>query len=415
MKFLKKSILGLSLLAFSYACSDDNDSNSSNYSPVEESGVIDTLSVTQIRGYYKQFLDEMSPYLGSIDINSELSKVVYPVAYTTVKYAAVDPFGKTRTLSGMVGYPVLPDSAKNKSLEVASLQHGTLSYGSQAPSRRTFTDLNILRDVLMLVVPSFEKGYILAMPDYFGYGLDEANLHYYQHRPTLAQASRALIESLPAYAKEKSLTVNTDTLFLMGYSEGGFATVATLKSFSENNSSFKNFVTIAGAGPYDEKETAIQIVQQAKGDSPRFTASYAWVVLSYNHVYKINSVLDSLFQQAIVSEVKKYIDNNNIMQTEALPSAPSKVFSPTLVRNLLDGTDKNFIAAFEDNDISNFMAKGSIDFVHGSADTWVPTFNTDTIYARMQRRGIPVTKTIVPGATHATAYPFFALKALSRF
>lgn len=415
MKLLKKSILAFVLLAFSYACSNEDNSSSIDYSPVQENSVVDTLHVVQIRSYYKQFLVQMTPFVGSIDVDKELSKVVYDVAYTTVKYSAVDPFGKTRILSGLVGYPVLPDSVKDKPLEIASLQHGTLTYADQAPSKETFKNINILRDVLMLVVPSFDKGYILAMPDYFGYGLDEANLHYYQHRLTLAQASRDLIESLPSYARTKSLTVNTDTLFLMGYSEGGFATIATLKSFSENNSLFKDFVTIAGAGPYDEKETAMQIIQKSKGDSPKFTASYAWVLLSYNHVYRLYRSLDSLYQESVVSEMQKYVTNNNIMQTDSLPSAPSQVFSSAIVKQLLDGSDKGLVAAFDDNDISNFKAKGSIDFVHGSADTWVPPFNTDTTYARMQIQGVPVTKTIIPGATHATAYPFFALKALSRF
>lgn len=419
MKIFLTYFFCLSLLVSSYACSDDNNDNKANnsFSPAYETLVIDTLKAEEIKGYYKTFLEQTKGFSG-VDADAELAKIKYDVVFTAVKYQGVDPFGKTRTLSGLVGYPILPASKTKKvekALRVASIQHGTLFSESQAPSKSSFKAVNPIRDILTIVIPAHENGYVLVMPDYFGYGADEAEAHYYEHRPTLAAASRDLINAIPEYAAKKSLKINTDKLFLLGYSEGGFATMSTLKSFSENASQYKDFVTVAGAGAYDKEVTATRIVGQKTGDSPTFTASYAWVLLTYNSAYKIDRDLDKLFQPAVLPEIKGYVGNDLIMQTQTLPLEPVNVFLADFAKGLVDKTDKPYMEALRDNNVSDFDAKGSLDLIHGSADTWVPTYNTDSAYVRLQKRGIKVEKTIVPNGTHSSTYPFFAIKALSKF
>lgn len=418
MKFLLKPLFCLSLVISSYACSDDDNNNKPTICPgplAEEIMVIDTLKVEEIKGYYKTFLEQTKGFSG-LDAEAELAKVKYDVVFTSIKYQGVDPFGKVRTLSGLVGYPILPATKVKveKELRIASIQHGTIALESQAPSKSTFEVVNPIRDILTLVIPAHESGYVVVMPDYFGYGTDEAQAHYYEHRPTLAAASKGLIDVIPEYAGYKGLKVNTDKLFLLGYSEGGFATMSTLKSFSEQASQFKDFVTVAGAGAYDKEITATRIVGQKTGDSPTFTASYAWVLLSYNSAYKINRDLDKLFQPAVLPEIKGYVGNDRIMQSQTLPSEPVNVFLPAFAQGLVDKTDKPYMEALKDNNVSDFAVKGSLDLIHGSADTWVPTYNTDSAYVRLQKRGVKVEKTIVPNGTHATTYPFFVIKALNK-
>lgn len=415
MKFFKNTILILSLLILTYACSDDNDHstiiNKSNTIPTR---VVDTLSVDQIKQYYTHYLTQMQALVPTINIEAELAKVKYPVAFKTIQYTGTDPFGRQKILSGLVGYPILSDEEKDKPLEIASLQHGTLTSASQAPSLNTLTQINTVRDILMLVLPSLDKGYILTMPDYFGYGSDQHNLHYYEHRSSLAQATRGMIETMPTFAQQESLTINTDTLYLLGYSEGGFATISTLKSFSENPSTFRNYVTIAGAGAYDKVKTATDIVKQVIGADVKFIASYSWVLLTYNNVYKLNRPLKELFQEEVITKLQNYLDNNKIMTALDLPTQPIKVFSQAFARHLADKTDVDFINILKDNTVSNFDAKGSVSLIHGSDDAWVPTFNTDTIYAHLLQRGVDVKKTIIPQGTHATTYAFFALEALNK-
>lgn len=415
MKFIKNFILLLSVLIFSYACTDDDNNPSTlTNTNVVEKNIIGTITVDQIKQFYKIYLTQMKVIVPYINIEAELAKVKYDVMFASVQYLSTDPFGKQRVVSGLIGYPVLPKEDSTKSLNIASLQHGTLTYPEQAPSNETLKDINSVRDILMLVLPSLDKGYILAMPDYFGYGIDQNNLHYYEHRATLASATRKLIELIPSYAKSKSLSVNNDKLYLLGYSEGGFATMSTLKSFSDNSYPFTDFVTIAGSGAYDKVQTATNIVQQTTGDDPKFIASYSWVLLTYNNVYKINRPLNELFQPEVVPVLEKYIDNNSIMTMSGIPTQPNNVFSQTFAKNLADKSDQEFMKVLSDNSVSDFDAKGTVALVYGTADTWVPPFNTDSTYVRFKRRGVDVMKTTVMGGTHATTYAFFAYIALTR-
>ncbi|MEN9917966.1 MAG: hypothetical protein RL662_402 [Bacteroidota bacterium] len=412
MNFLLKSIFFLSLLTSSYACRDDNE-NTVYQAPIEER-VIDTLTVEEIKVHYKKFL-EITKSLSAVNIEAELAKIKYDVVFTTVKYSGEDPLGNKRTLSGLVGYPLLPTTSQEKKLRVASIQHGTLFSESQAPSKNNFKSINEIRDILTLVIPAHENGHIVVMPDYFGYGSDEAAPHYYEHRASLATASRGLIELMTPYTAQRKLMLSYDKLYLLGYSEGGFATMSTLKSFSENNSNFKDIITVSGAGAYDKEMTASRIVAEEEGDSPTFTASYSWVLLTYNAAYKINRSLDKLFEPAVLDEIKTYVGNDLIMQTQTLLPDPVKVFTREFSKGLINKTDTAYINAVRDNNVSDFDVKGSLDLVHGSADTWVPTYNTDSTYVRLKRRNINVEKTIVDGGTHASSYAVFAIKSLSKF
>lgn len=399
----------LSFLLF-ISCSDDDDDN--NFvSPYKDASIIDTVSVETIKQLYTGILQAEGTQADQI--TAVLAKIKYDVVLAKVEYKAVDPFGVEKTLSGLVAYPVLKDAEKNKNLSVVSIQHGTLTLATQAPTSINKAKL-VARDGLGLISASHENGYMSVQADYFGYGTDVNNLHYYEHAESLAESVRKLIESAPAYATKQSLTLSYDKLFLFGYSEGGGATISTLKSFSEKGSSFKDYVTVAGAGAYDKPATAKYIIQQTTGDSPQFSASYAWVGLTYNRVYKINRELDKLFDPLVVPEISKYVDNNNIMTTQALPAAPAEVFNANFTAGMLDGSDKEFIAAFEANNISDFQAKGSINLVYGTNDTWVPPFNTVTLAENLTKRGISSTVTAFEGGTHSSTYVVFAIVASTK-
>ena len=374
---------------------------------------IRTIKAGDIRKSYKDYAIKYMKVSDSV-ANAELAKIKYDITFSKVRYEATDPFGKVKTLSALIGYPNLPDNEKEKPLTIVSIQHGTLFSESGAPSLNTFRDAGAMRDALTFIPPAHRNGYIVVVPDYFGYGNDEKNIHYYETRSSLAEATRKLIEAIPSFAKEKSLQVDTTKLYLFGYSEGGFATMSTLKSFSDNPSSFKDIITVAGAGAYDKVATATHVVQQTEGDSPNFTASYLWVTLSYNKVYGINRDLNRLVQPDMVSVVNKYIGTDKIMQSQKIPSAPSKAFSPEFVKGIVDRTDGEFMKALEDNNVSDFNALGKVELVHGTKDTWVPTFNTDLAFTRLQRRGVDVSKYLYNGGTHSTTYSIFVLKALGK-
>lgn len=383
----------------------------SQSSLIKSEKTIKTIKADVIRENYRQYLKNRLKVSDSV-LTDELRKIKYDITFTKVTYEAIDPFGETKILSGLIGYPVLPAEERDKQLSIVSIQHGTLFAESDTPSFNKFKDTTTLKDALSLIPPTHENGYIIVVPDYFGYGADEKDMHYYEVRSSLAEATRKLIEAVPSFAQDKSLHINPTKLFLFGYSEGGFATMSTLKSFSENPDNFTDIVTVAGAGAYDKVETATHVIQQTSGDSPNFTASYLWVLLTYDKVYNINRNLSQLVQPEMEPVVKKYAETDKIMQAQKIPSVPSKAFNPTFVKGITEKTDEAFIKALVDNDVSDFEAKGTVVLVHGTKDTWVPTFNTELAYDRLQKREVNVSTHYFEGGTHSTTYPIFVLKAL---
>ncbi len=251
------------LFVFSISCE-----SASKPSLIKSEKNVRTIKADDIKKSYKEYAINYLKVSES-RVNEELAKIKYDITFCKVTYEAVDPSGNTKILSGLIGYPNLPDNEKEKPLTIVSVQHGTLFSESEAPSFNTFKDAGTLRDALTLIPPAHENGYIIVVPDYFGYGSDEKDIHYYEVRPSLAEAARKLIEAIPSFTKDKSLHTDTSRLFLFGYSEGGFATMSTLKSFSENRSNFTDIITVAGgAGAYDKVATATHVIQQTTGDSP---------------------------------------------------------------------------------------------------------------------------------------------------
>jgi fermentation-respiration switch protein FrsA (DUF1100 family) len=102
------------------------------------------------------------------------------------------------------------------------------------------------------------------------------------------------------------------------------------------------------------------------------------------------------------------------MQSNKIPSAPSNAFNPAFVEGIVKQTDKAYMNALNDNNVSDFNAIGSVELVHGTNDTWVPTFNTDSAFIRLQHRGVNVNKYLYEGGTHSSTYPVFVLRALRK-
>ncbi|MDU1906154.1 MAG: hypothetical protein E6772_15390 [Dysgonomonas sp.] len=384
----------ITMLAFFYSCSDDDDS-AIDLEGVENIRTIDTLRVDDMRKNYQTLLS----YLGTPDdeVVTMVNRFKYDVVLTVISYKVKDPFGNLRTLSGVVSYPVLPDSEKSKKLRIYSFLHGTIASNDESLSSLGGNDM--LGEPI-IYFSAHEKGYIGVFPDYFGYGVDKDNMHYYGHGKTLAAASRGMIDAIPTYTKQRSLNLDFDKLYISGYSEGAVAALSTLKNYSEKSSRFKDFVTIGGAGAYDTKQTFSSILEQTEGTTEH-VASYAWIMMAYNKVYNINRDYAEIFKPEYVDVLKKHDGKNSIFESmDALPTIPSDLFLPDFTNGIINEGEKDFIKALEDNNVSDFDAKGSIYLIHGDQDSWVPPFNTDLAYDRLKARGVNVEKRVVEGGTH---------------
>ena len=105
-----------------------------------------------------------------------------------------------------------------------SWQHGTTADDYWVPS-------NIYSDNNIIGVVGASHGYIVTMSDFIGLG-DGVGFHNYVHAKTEASSTIDLILFGKEFAYDKGVMPNNQ-LFLFGYSQGGHATMATVRELQK--------------------------------------------------------------------------------------------------------------------------------------------------------------------------------------
>jgi len=169
----------------------------------------------------------------------------YDVTSYRLTYMTTDKNGMPVKASGLVSVPIKPVVVASP---VLSYQHATTFHDDQAPSRK----VEAVEPPLVLA----SLGYIVVSPDYVGFGASKGVEHPYL---TATPAARAVIDMLAAAQKWRLREGVADNgqLFLAGYSEGGYATMAAHRVIQQEGGALATQLQAAvpGSGPYDVQET----------------------------------------------------------------------------------------------------------------------------------------------------------------
>lgn len=210
-------------------------------------------------------------------IKLELGRyIVYDTKSAKVTYISHDFSGKAQTVTGLLVTPV-GANGKNVAAPMLSLQHPTLTLRQYSPSAQSLSlSNNELQYQIALFLAS--AGYIVVAADYPGLG-DNRDPHPYSH-PSLANSVLDLID-VSKTALPNDVTWNGQ-LYLMGFSEGGYATVVSARALQERGTPPN---AAAGLdGPYSLSQTMRNIIINS-GTS--FPAAYfvPLMVAGYSPIY----------------------------------------------------------------------------------------------------------------------------------
>ncbi len=227
----------LLMLAFLTACSDDD-------TPGEDPAVTNQYltGVTAEKHILKsEITDMVMDYAASQGINLPeilISGLLCDVDVAAITYTTTGPDGASVTASGVVAMPAGTTSYDH----LLSIQHGTLDM-EEAPS------LQLFYYEMMPVV----SGHVVVMADYLGYGVSQTadRQHPYLHARLTGTACADMIEAAREYLRSKSIAEENDALELLGYSQGGQATVATQLELESRGWTGRIRNVWAGGGPYD--------------------------------------------------------------------------------------------------------------------------------------------------------------------
>lgn len=298
----------------------------------------------------------------------------YGVTLRRVVYKTVTPDGRLINASGVVAYPLKLGGARSPLL---SFQHGTIFRDSDAPSNSASSDISLL------VIAGI--GYIILMPDYIGYAASGGEVHTYVHARGLAASIVDMLRATRQLLARESIATNGQ-LFLTGYSEGGYATLAAQKEIEQNLSGeFTLTASMPAAGPYDMSATAQYMVGLATNPYPQVVG---FTFKAYDHWHGWNR-LNTIFQSPYDTVVDTYYDGSHSSSAiaGALTTSMADLFTPAFRTDFLGSGEAAVKAGFAANDIYNWAPARPTRLFHGVDDDIVPYFNATTARDAMNTAG----------------------------
>jgi len=342
--------------------------------------------------------DEVVKSLGSLGPQIALF-VRSGVKQYRIVYKTKNTDGTEITASGGLAVPI----GLTESLPLASLQHGTIINDADAPS---YFGANSEGQIGSFLATT---GYIVAMPDYIGYGESKNLPHSYEHREGLATASLDFIRAAKEFIKDNKINWN-NSLYLSGYSEGGFATMSLFKKIEDEVPTEFNLKAVtAGSGAYNKTESFRRLVSQPSSAVPSSTNLYVWVLLTYDRIYKLNRPASSYFKEPFATAVQTNKQFANISTSLHL------TVTDAFKNGVLNGTDTPLVNAIKDNDVHDWKPTKPLKLFYGDADDLVPGFNTTTTLAAMKARGANVESKLTPGGTHGSTINDYLLGTFEFF
>jgi len=358
---------------------------------------------------------DVSPACNTIDEAGELIEATYQLSFTPAQiqpYLALfgAPLGftlthsadayqiiyKTRDKNGDLieasGAMFLPQNVET--LDLVSVQHGT------ALKRENTGSVNPLyaMDAILFAM----TGFMSVSPDYIGLGVSE-EIHPYLHAELTANAVVDMLRAARIYACENELDMS-DELFLAGYSEGGYATMATQKLIETNYSDEFQLTAVAPmSGPYDLIGSTRNLLSRETYDIPAFLA---YVVVAYNDIYEWDRLTD-IFNEPYASMLPGLYDGSQELSdvNDQLPSSLNTLFKTDFTTAFFANQEGAIQQALEDNTLLDWGPVAPVRLFHGTADSTVSIDNTFNAYHSLQANGgTSVELVTLLGANHTSGF-----------
>jgi|GEM_PF-1619157 len=324
----------------------------------------------------------------------------------TFIYYTQNAHGEKIKVSGLVTFPV-PFSEKTP-FPILSVQHPTQVERQYSPSEKQWGDPELAMPLAMAMATT---GYIVVMADYPGMGVNY-DPHPYCHE-SLAYSVIDMIRAARDKAANEDHPLNPNVewderLYLMGYSEGGYATLVSAKELQLNHAGEFQVSAVAGLdGPYSLSDTMRNLMIDADAD---FLAPYflPYVVEGYDSVYA-DQYEDLKFTEAVKESVPDYTppegstyalelrklldgshpgsDINAHMKLATPYVGPKSILTQEYLDNL-EKQDSNVYRVLEENDaFGGWVPSMPLTLFHNVDDDLVPFGNARNAYDGFVARG----------------------------
>ena len=350
----------LCLLSLTYSCEHTEDFN---HVYLQDNNLLRAYTSSNII-YNMLLLQTAYPDIASLADNISYDVRVYSISYKTTF------MGEQIIASGLVS---IPD--EEGSFPVISFQNGTNTCHSNAPS------VNYNNALYSLLSINAGNGFIIALPDYIGFGESEEYLHPYFHSESSNQTIRDMIlavEELTDYSKGISVSKE---LYLMGYSQGGWATLSVLKDIEQNNLEDYSLVSAScGAGAYDLIDFTHYVLNLDTYPNPFYLPYY---IESRRQNGFINDPLGLYFKEPYASAITGLFDG--LLCNSELNSYLTNDITELLTDHLISDfdTSDDFIAMKNEllaSSVSPWKLNTPLMITHSNGDQSIPIKQSSDLY-----------------------------------
>lgn len=301
-------------------------------------------------------------------------------AETTCGYSLYRVHYKTQTFDNSQviasGLIAVPNSENIKG--IVSWQHGTNASRSNSVSTPSPAE--------GLGLSSLFAGndYILVASDYIGLGAS-FDLHPYNH---IKSTNNAVIDLLKiGEVILNDLTKNTNhNLYLLGFSQGGSATMGVQRALELNNPTKLVLKASAPiAGPYNLR--GVSIKNSVKNDDSSAMFYLAYLANTYSVIYK--KPLSSFVKKPYDTSLPTWYDGSKEVEfLEAnLPKKLNNLFVDDFYNDLKNDKTFWFTSALEENETYKWKPKSKVRFFYGANDTDVSPQESIQAYDYMKKIG----------------------------
>jgi len=343
------------------------------------------------------------PEAASIVANTTYGVDVYEVTYkSTYK-------GESVVASGLVCLPQTQGS-----FPIISFQNGTNTSKADCPSKNPTSYYYSLMEYMA------GNGYIIAFPDYIGFGSSAQYLHPYYERETTDRAVIDMIRACQELLGEKDIQVKSSgEHFLMGYSQGGWATLSGLKTIEENyKTTIPVKATSCGAGAYDMTAMSTYVLSQQVFPGPLYLPYFIYS----QHLFGAHSdPLSKFFNEPYDGRIPELFNGNysNTQVDAQLNDTLPKLLKSNMISDFATGSDfAQLRSLMVKNSVTAWMPASKINFYHGSADLNVPPVQSQLIYNSFLNLGVGQDKIqliSLPGTDHEYSLLPWGLKTINWF
>jgi len=328
------------------------------------------------------------PEIGDIRPYIESGINVYRMVYsTTIEEEEIEA-------SGLVCVPGTPGE-----YPVLSFQNGTNTLHENAPS------LKVTDPSYTLVEAISSMGFIVVIPDYPGFGSSEEIAHpYLIAEPTV----RAIVDMLYALneagsAEFPGIMVKNE-YYLLGYSQGGWATLTLHKALElDYDMDFNLIGSVCGAGSYNMYDLFMSMMGSGTYPMPSYLG---YIINAYSVYNQFTNPVSGILNEPYATRLSSlYAGNLSLDEiNNQLTTSISGLFKQEFLAGIASSPDYSSVReALVNNSISPWNSEKPLLFVHGESDTHVSVTATETMYDAMIGAGTSTStceKLIFPGLDH---------------